>query len=64
MEKIPIWEKQNLTISEAAQYSNIGEKRLYALTDMPDCPFLLRIGNKRLIKKEQFDIFINSCHEL
>lgn len=61
---VPIWEKLNLTIEEAAEYSNIGINRLYALTDNPTCDFLLKIGNKRLIKRKKFDEFINNCHEI
>ena len=33
IEEIPIWEKSNLTIQEAAAYSGIGEHRLRSLTD-------------------------------
>lgn len=58
---IPLWHKQNLTLSEAAIYSNIGENRLSVLLNTPGCPFLLRVGNKRLIKREPFDEYIKHC---
>lgn len=57
---IPIWEKQNLTIEEAAQYSNIGINRLSILIKDPNCNFVLHVGNKRLIKRKLFDKFIES----
>jgi len=55
---VPIYQKQNLTIQEAAAYSNIGINRLDMLTKEPNCNFVLRVGNKRLIKRKKFDEFI------
>ena len=63
--KIPIWEKQNLTVQEAAEYSNIGQNKLYSLINDPSCPFALHIGNNRtLIKKKAFDDFIAKSIEI
>ncbi|MBP3594572.1 MAG: excisionase family DNA-binding protein [Lachnospiraceae bacterium] len=59
-EKVPIYQKQNLTLEEAAEYSNIGINRLTMLIKQPHCNFVLRVGNKRLIKRELFDKFIES----
>ena len=56
-EKIPIWEKLNLTLEEARDYSGIGLNRLRELTNDPDCPFVLRKGTHRLIKRKQFEEF-------
>ena len=55
---IPIYQKQNLTIEEAAVYSNIGRNKLRQLTDDERCVFVLWVGEKRLIKRKQFDEFI------
>lgn len=60
-ETIPIYEKQNLTVTEAAQYSNIGINRLNHLMDDPKCPFVLYVGRKRLIKRRLFDKYIESA---
>lgn len=57
-EKVPIYYKQNLTLEEAAQYSNIGINRLTILIKDPCCNFVLHVGNKRLIKRKLFDEFI------
>ena len=59
-EKIPICQKLNLTLKEAAEYSNIGINRLTILTNEPNCPFVLFVGNKRLIKRMKFEEYINS----
>ena len=39
-EKIPLWEKANLTIEEAAEFSNIGQNKIAELLKMPRCPFV------------------------
>ena len=49
MKQIPIWEKSNLTLEEAAAYSGIGINKLRQLTDDDNCEFVLWIGTKRLI---------------
>ena len=61
---IPIWQKQNLTLEEAAEYSNIGINRLRMLTDDPNCPFVFFVGRKRLVKKKLFDKYIESVRIL
>lgn len=61
-EKIPIWEKQNLTLEETAEYSNIGINRLSSLIKDPNCNFVLHVGNKRLIKRRLFDKYIESTN--
>lgn len=58
MKEIPIWEKANLTIEEAAAYFNIGQNKLSELTKMRNCTFVLHIGNKRLIKRKQFEEYL------
>ena len=57
MKEIPIWEKANLTLEEAAAYSGIGAGKLREITNDRNCNFVLWVGNKRLIKKRLFDKF-------
>ena len=57
--EIPIYQKQNLTIEEAAVYSNIGQSKLRELTDNDSCRFVIWIGKKRLIKRKLFDEYID-----
>lgn len=61
-EKVPIYQKQNLTLEEAAEYSNIGINRLTMLIKEPTCNFVLYVGNKRLIKRKLFDKFIENIN--
>lgn len=58
MKEVPICEKVNLTLEEAAAYFNIGVGKLRELSDKEDCKFVLWVGNKRLIKKRLFTEFI------
>ena len=56
--EIPIYQKQNLTIEEAAVYSNIGQGKLSEMTDNDNCRFVIWVGKKRLIKRRMFDEYI------
>lgn len=62
--EIPEWEKANLTLEEAAAYSNIGINRLRELSDGDQCPFVLFVGNKRLIKRKQFDAYLAEAYSI
>lgn len=64
MKQIPIWEKSNLTLEEAAAYSGIGINKLRQLTDDDNCEFVLWIGTKRLIKRRKFDEYIEKLYSI
>ena len=59
---IPIWEKINLTILEASEYSNIGISTIRRLLQEKGCPFLLKIGSKSLIKRKEFESYLKDKH--
>lgn len=59
---IPIWKKINLSVNEASIYSNIGETTIRNLLKMKGCPFLLKIGNKQLIKRKEFEEYLSNKH--
>ena len=61
---VPIWEKSNLTLEEAAAYSGIGIKKLRELTDSDNCKFVLWIGSKRLIKRKKLDEYIDAAFSI
>ena len=64
MREVPIWEKSNLTLEEAAAYSGIGINKLRTLTDREDCEFVLWIGSKRLIKRKKLDEYIEKSYSI
>ncbi len=55
MKSVPIWEKSNLTLEEAAAYSGIGINKLREITNDSRCNLVLWVGNKRLIKRRKLD---------
>jgi len=55
---VPIWQKCNLTLEEAAAYSGVGVCKLRELSDRKDCPFVLWVGTKRLLKREALAQFL------
>lgn len=61
---IPIWEKSNLTLEEAAAYSGIGINKIRTLSESRNCSFVLFVGNKRLIKRRQFDAYIDKAFSI
>lgn len=63
-ETVPIKDKVNLTIEEAAAYSNIGQNRIDEMARQPNCPFVLYVGRKKLIKREAFKEYLKKVIEL
>lgn len=61
---VPIKDKMNLTIEEAAAYSNIGENKLREILGSAKCPFALSVGAKKLIKRKEFEKYISNAVEL
>lgn len=64
MEKPQIKDKPTLTVEEAACLYNIGENKIRELTDSDNCPFVLFVGRKRLIKRKQFDDYIAKAYSI
>lgn len=64
MREVPIWEKSNLTVEEAAAYSGIGRNKLRELTDDEHCTFVLWIGRKRMIKRKKLDEYIEKAYSI
>lgn len=64
MKEVPIKDKLNLTIEEAAAYSNIGINKIGEMAKDPKCPFVLYVGRKKLIKRVAFEKYINNVLEL
>ena len=60
IEKVPIHLKMTLSIREAAEYSNIGINKIDRMLRSPNCPFVLFVGTKKLVKRKDFEQFISS----
>ena len=58
IDKVPIHLKMVLTIREAAEYSNIGINKIESLLRQPNCPFVLFVGTRKLVKRREFEEYI------
>lgn len=57
---VPLWHKYSLTITEASDYFNIGEKKLRQMVqENATADFLLNNGVKVLIKRMKFEQFLD-----
>jgi hypothetical protein len=62
--EVPIWEKSNLTLEEAAAYSGVGINKLREISDDVNCDFVLWIGTKRLLKRKRLDSYLERASVL
>lgn len=62
--EVPIWEKANLTIEEAAAYFGIGMNKLRELTEDEQCKYVLFVGTKRLIKRRLFEQYLEQAYSI
>ena len=53
-----------MTVEEAAAYSSIGINKIREMLKIPNCPFELYIGNKKLVKRREFENYIEGNIEL
>ena len=53
-------EKYLLTIDEAAQYFNIGKNKLRELCKEPNCTYVVYVGKKYLIKRCEFEKYLEN----
>ncbi len=62
--ELPITEKYNLTVREAAVYFNVGEKRLRELIEMNPGRFAFASGNRVLIIRHKLEEFFDDLFEI
>lgn len=65
MQEIPYWERYMLTIREAAEYFHIGEKKLRQIVEEnPDADYIIRNGNRAMIKRRSFERFLDAARDV
>ena len=62
--EVPIWEKSNLTLEEAAAYFGIGINKLREVTDNEDSKIVLWCGSKRLIKRKALEEYLYNQYSI
>lgn len=58
--EVPIWQKANLTLEEAAAYTGIGINRLRTLTNEHES-LVIFIGKKRLVKRSKLEEYLDKA---
>ena len=56
---IPIPQKAVLSVREAAAYTNIGINKIDSMLRKPNCPFVLFVGTKKLVKRKEFEEYLS-----
>ena len=59
--KVPIYLKMTLTAQEAAEYSTSGINKIDSMLRSPNCPFVLFVGSKKLVKRKEFEQYISQA---
>lgn len=62
--QIPIWEKSNLTLKEAAEYFGIGVNKLINITQDENCNFVLWVGSRRMIKRKSLEKYLEKEYSI
>ena len=62
--EVPVWEKSNLTLEEAAAYSGIGIHKLRELSDKEGGEIVLGVGTKRLLKRRKLYEYIERAYSI
>lgn len=60
--EMPWWQKYTLTLEEASEYFGVGYKKLRLFCkEHANEDFILWNGNRALIKREQFEKYMDNC---
>lgn len=57
--EVPVHEKYNLTVDEAAAYFNIGTDKIREITEENKSELVLMVGVKKLIKKKKMEEYLD-----
>ena len=60
---VEVKDKIALTIEEAAAYSNIGQNKISNMLKNPRCPFVLYVGVKKWVKRQELEKYISESIE-
>ena len=61
---VPLWERTNLTLHEAAALTGIGINRLRDISDREDCDFVLWVGNRRMLKRRKLEEYLEGIYSI
>ncbi|MBO6240754.1 MAG: excisionase [Butyrivibrio sp.] len=59
-ERVPLWNKYMLTVSEASEVFNIGENKLrFIIENNEGADFIMMNGNRNMIKRKLFEEYLD-----
>lgn len=61
---VPLEHRFSMSIEEAAMYTGIGICKLRKMTAVADCPFVLWVGSRRIIKREAFEDYLRRSYSI
>lgn len=62
---IPLGEKLNLTVEEAATYTGIGQIKIRKMMKEPGCPFFLKVSDHRfLVRRKELEEYLKTRNDL
>lgn len=64
IQRVPICEKEFLTLHEAAALFGIGINRIREMTNDEQCSYVLYVGGKRLIKRRLFLDYLEHAYSI
>lgn len=63
--RVPLWHKYMLTITEASEYFGIGEKKLrWMIQENNKADYVLNNGVKVLIKRVKFEQYLDGAYSI
>ena len=57
---IPLWLKPVLSVTETSIYTGISANKIYEMSESEDCPFVIWIGSRRVIKRKSFEEYLET----
>ena len=61
---VPLWHSPIRSVAEATEYFGIGSNKIYELTEKENCPFVIWIGSRRVIKRTAFERFLEKQYSI
>lgn len=61
---IPLWLKPVLSVTETSIYTGISANKIYEMSESEDCPFVIWIGSRRVIKRKSFEEYLERQYSI
>lgn len=61
---IPLWLKPVLSVTETSIYTGISANKIYEMSESEDCPFVIWIGSRRIIKRKSFEEYLERQYSI